>query len=185
MKSIAYVGDDLLNQHRSGDRGFSQQSGSSVYVPVDSCQSSVCECTNVFFLLLFFFISSFVYLSFANRTRGSVELKPPSSICKSSSSEQLHFFLSVLPPPPRQPIQNRYLPLNHFSAKRRVCIVLHRGCQYVQLAVSRDRAGASGFCRLKTLRCITTVCISLGNLINFMCTLHAVTHQKCSKRVHI
>lgn len=64
-----------------------------------------------------------------------------------------------------------------------MCIVsaATRTAPYVQLAVSRDRAGASGFCRLKTLRCITAVCISLGNLINFMCTLHAITHRKCSK----
>ena len=58
-----------------------------------------------FLSVVIFFISSFVYLSFANRTRGSVELKPPSSICKSSSSEQLHFFF-VRPapsPPPAHP----------------------------------------------------------------------------------
>ena len=70
MKSIAYVGDDLLNQHRSGDRGFSQQSGSSVYVPVDSCQSSVCECTNVFFLLLFFFYFFVCLFEFCKQNEG-------------------------------------------------------------------------------------------------------------------
>lgn len=84
MTSIVYLGDDLRSALLWCQR-LSSAVKSSVYVPVDTCQSVYVNVQNVF---LNFFVCLFVYLSFAAKP-GSVELSP-TDICSSLSCEELH-----------------------------------------------------------------------------------------------
>ncbi len=108
MKSIVYLGDDLKSASLWCPRLFSAVR-SSVYVPVDTCQSVYVNVQMFLPVCLFVCMSVWVLQT----ERGSVELSAI-DICSSSSSEQLH--LSVLAPAHPTASQTLFT-LNHFSAR--------------------------------------------------------------------
>lgn len=137
-----------------------------MYVPVDTCQSVYVNVQNVLFFYLF--VCSFVSLSFANTERLSwTELL--------GYYEQLVQwtapFLSVLAPPPA-PVGPASLPRWPHPSRISVCSV----CIVAVAAGSRHHPVSVG--PLYNI----SLFVSLWELDqNVLCTLHAITHQRCLK----
>lgn len=98
MKSIVYLGDDLKSASLWCPRLFSAVR-SSVYVPVDTCQSVYVN-VQMFFLFVCLFVCLFEFC----KQKGAQLNWSAIDICSSSSSEQL--YLSVLAPGPSNRFPN-------------------------------------------------------------------------------